>query len=96
MAQHRMSLRWAGINQGTTMNTKTTSEQHGSLEVSTYLMPIQPCQEVTFVAFTPTRELDLDAIKTIDDIKAILGAIRFCFSDEAAVSISHLLKKDSA
>lgn len=39
----------------------------------------------------PMRQLDTDAIKTLDDVKAVLRAMQLAFSGDAAKSIEHLL-----
>jgi hypothetical protein len=49
---------------------------------------------LTITMYNPPRELNTDAIKTLDDIKAILKAMRIGFSGDAAKGIEHLLGEE--
>lgn len=49
-----------------------------------------PSLTITYPTYE-TQDLDVDAIKTLDDVKAVLRAMQLAFSGDAAKSIEHLL-----
>lgn len=68
------------------------TEHYGSFEMSA-VDPAKsmPVQSLRITPQPTVYELNYDAIKTIDDIKAILKAMRMGFSGDAAKDIEHLL-----